>query len=570
MRDIELPGVFRSTANRLLTPERFSRGASLRDLFGGVTAAVISLPMALAFGTVSGLGPQAGLYGAVIVGLVAAVTGGSRVLISEPTGPMTVMMTAIVAHTVAADPAAGFGTVFTIIILAGLFQIVFGLLRLGRFITMMPYGVISGFMSGIGVLLIVQQVPGMVGTVDGTVLFSPREAAVGLGVLVLLLIYPSRLKRYMPSHLVAVLLGLAVSAVLGDDSGLRTIGALPAGVPVPRLFLPAWSLLPGVLVDAALLALLGSIDTLLTATIADNLTGTLHDSDRELTGQGLANMFSGLFGGLPGAGATMGTVVAVHSGARTPVVGIARAGVLVAAVALLAPGIAVIPLAVLSAIAVKVGIDILDWSFLGRAHRISRSTTAIMYLVLALTVFVDLVVAVGVGVFIANILTIDRLSRATRTQVTTISVAGDPVYLSDHERELLSAAGDQVLILEMSGPMIFGVAQALARERAALTPDVRVLIVDLAAVPLIGTTIALLLENVVNSARANGTQVILVSSSELVREKLARHDLLSPDVQLQPDRIAAVRFAVASLKDPPVSGSSTSHIPSEADTLPAL
>lgn len=531
---------------------RFTPG----DLLGGVTAAVISLPMALAFGTVSGLGAQAGLYGAVIVGLVAACVGGSRILMSEPTGPMTVMMAAIVAHSVGSDD------VFAVIILAGLMQIVFGKLRMGRFVTMMPYGVISGFMSGIGVLLVLQQFPRMVGMREAAgvaqviswviagdlrMLIDPQEAVAGLIVFLMLVGYPRRLRGVVPPHLAAVLAGLLLVLVLPHGESLQTVGTLPSGLPVPRIPLPSWDTLPRVLVDAALLALLGSIDTLLTATIADNLTGMPHDSDGELVGQGAANMLSGVFGGLPGAGATMGTVVAIQAGARTPLAGIIRAGTLVLAVALASPVIASIPVAVLSAIAVKVGIDILDWSFLGRAHRISRKTTVLMYLVLALTVFVDLIVAVGVGVFLANILTIDHLSRSTRTKVQAIGVAGDPVYLTPGERELLSAAGDRVLILEMSGPMIFGVAQALARERAALTREVRILIIDLEAVSFVGTTIALLLENVVHAARANETKVALAVSSETVIRKLEVHEPIIRHVVLHPDRMTAVRWAATNL-----------------------
>ncbi|MFN2312710.1 MAG: SulP family inorganic anion transporter, partial [Spirochaetia bacterium] len=394
--------------SQALNLERYSQRAPLQDALGGLTAAIVSLPMALAFGTVSGLGAEAGLYGAIIVGLTAAVFGGTRVLISEPTGPMTVMMTAIVAHGVAMDPARGAELAFVVVILAGVFQIVFGKLRLGRYITMMPYGVISGFMSGIGVLLVVQQFPGMLGLSDVQALIETfrsftqdftvadhLEAAVGIGVFVVLVAYPKSLRRYLPPQLLALLLGLAASilitAAAGPTYGLQTIGAMEIGFPRPHVPAVSFEILGTLLVDAVLLGLLGSIDTLLTATISDNLSSTHHDSDRELVGQGIANFLSGLFGGLPGAGATMGTVVTIQTGARSPLAGIVRTVVLIASVAVFSPVIALIPLAVLSAIAVKVGIDILDWSFLGRAHHISRSTTVIMYLVLGLTVFVDLI-----------------------------------------------------------------------------------------------------------------------------------------------------------------------------------
>lgn len=553
--------------SRAVSLERYSQRAPLQDALGGLTAAIVSLPMALAFGTVSGLGAEAGLYGAIIVGLTAAVFGSTRVLISEPTGPMTVMMTAIVAHGVAMDPARGVELAFVVVILAGAFQIVFGKLRLGRYITMMPYGVISGFMSGIGVLLVVQQFPGMLGLTSGQELIHTfrgvtenltvadhLETAVGIGVFVVLMAYPKALRRYLPPQLLALVLGLIasvlISAGMGPEAsaGLQTIGQMDIGLPRPHVPAVPFDVLGTILIDAVLLGLLGSIDTLLTATISDNLSNTHHDSDRELVGQGVGNFLSGLFGGLPGAGATMGTVVTIQTGARSPLAGIVRTLVLIVSVAVFSPVLALIPLAVLSAIAVKVGIDILDWSFLGRAHHISRSTTAIMYLVLGLTVFVDLIVAVGVGVFIANILTIERLSQSTSTRVTSIGVAGDPVQLSPDEREKLAASEGRIVFLELSGPMIFGVAQALARESAAVTPEVEVLVIDLETVPLLDTTISLQLENVITSAHANGTIVVVATQHESVIKKLNRHKLFESAAILKPDRSTALSFACASIE----------------------
>ncbi len=520
-------------------PDRRFRGFSLRgDIFGGVTTAIISLPLALAFGVASGAGAEAGLYGAVIVGFFAAVFGGSRTLISEPTGPMTVIMTAVIASTIAEFPddrAFGIAAAFTVVIIAGLSQMTFGLLRLGRYITLMPYSVISGFMSGIGVLLILMQlapllgqappgggsievlraIPNLVMGIRWPELFL---SAIALGCLFGI---PKRWRRIVPPHLIALLAGTGVAMLLFGNTDLRVIGTIPMGLPTFHFPVVPFEQLTTLLVDGLVLGLLGCIDTLLTAMIADSLTRQQHNSDRELIGQGIANTLSGLFGGLPGAGATMGTVVNIQVGARTPVAAILRSIILLSVILVIAPWLENIPLAVLAAIAVKVGLDILDWSFLARAHRVSRTATAIMYGVMALTVLVDLVVAVGLGVFIANILTIEKLSRLQSSSVRSIDSMDGELPLDPVERELFNRSNGRVLILHLSGPMIFGVAKAISREQHAIG-DAESLILDLRDVPLLSTTVALALENVIRDARALGVPVFICSASGETRDRLER------------------------------------------------
>jgi SulP family sulfate permease len=222
------------------------------------------------------------------------------------------------------------------------------------------------------------------------------------------------------------------------------------------------------IIDGMVLGVLGCIDSLLTSMIADSLTRTEHNSNKELIGQGIGNMVSGLFGGLPGAGATMGTVVNIQIGARSALSGLTRALILLVVVLGAARLTASIPLAVLAGIALNVGINILDWSFLKRAHKVSLQTTLIMYGVMLLTVFVDLIVAVGVGVFIANILTIERLSALQSQNIKAISDADDNIPLSDEDKRLLDQANGRVLLSYLSGPMIFGVSRAIARQHAAI------------------------------------------------------------------------------------------------------
>jgi SulP family sulfate permease len=529
------------------------------DIFGGLTTAVISLPLALAFGVASGAGAMAGLYGAVFVGFCAALFGGTPTLISEPTGPMTVVMTAIVSGMVARNPENGLAMAFTVVILAGLFQILFGAFRLGKYITLMPYSVISGFMSGIGVILIILQIVpfvgadrqkgGVLGVVQNlpTIIsqINPPEAILGAITLAILFLMPSKFKRIVPPQLVALVVGTVISLVVFGNADIKRIGEIPVGL--PQLQLPVFT--PGqitnMFLDAVVLGMLGCIDTLLTSVIADSITRTQHKSNKELIGQGIGNIVSGLFGGLPGAGATMGTVVNIQTGAKTALSGITRALVLLVVVLGAARLTQSIPMAVLAGIALKVGIDILDWSFLKRAHKVSVKGSLIMYGVLLLTVFVDLIVAVGVGVFIANILTIERLSDLQAQDVKTISDADDEIVLTNEEKQLLDQANNRVLLFYLSGPMIFGVSKAIAREQTAMQ-DHDVLIVDLSDVPLLGVTASLAIENTITDAIDKGRHVFVVGAAgKILRrlEKLGILDLL-PSHHILMSRTEALRQAL--------------------------
>ena len=325
------------------------------DAFGGVTAAVIALPMALAFGVAATGDPAPGLWGAVIIGLVASLFGGTPTLISEPTGPMTVVFTSVILSftATAPDKETAMAMAFTVVILAGLFQILFGVFRLGRYVTQMPYTVISGFMSGIGAILVILQLPAFLGqTASGGVMgtlsnlpgliagIQPMELALALITVAILWFTPASVKRFCPPQLLALVLGTVLSMTLFHDAGLKTIP--PFNAELPSLHVPTFSggQLRLMFVDAAVLGMLGCIDALLTSVVADSLTRTEHNSNKELVGQGLANIASGVFGGLPGAGATMGTVVNIQSGGRTALSGIVRAMVLMLVVRPIAVGVA--------------------------------------------------------------------------------------------------------------------------------------------------------------------------------------------------------------------------------------
>lgn len=522
-----------------LIEKRFADFHLKGDLFGGVTTAIISLPLALAFGVASGAGAEAGLWGAIMVGFFAALFGGSSTLISEPTGPMTVIMTAVLTSMMAKYPETGMAMSFTVVMMAGAFQVVLGTLKLGKYVTLMPYSVISGFMSGIGVILIILQLSpllghsappgGVIGTLsalpDTLSTIKVGELFLGLLTLLVLFYFPKHYRKFVPAQLVALVAVTVLSVIVFDTDSIRRIGEIPAGL--PSLVLPHFTaeMFTTMVIDALVLGTLGCIDTLLTAVIGDSLTRKEHDSDKELRGQGLANMISGLFGALPGAGATMGTVTNIQVGARSPVSGMIRALVL-ALVVLVAGGLTEpIPMAVLAGIAVYVGLNILDWSFIQRAHKVSLQGMAVMYGVMFLTVFVDLIAAVGLGVFISNIIIIEKLSRAQARQIKAISDADEnDVPLTDNEREILDQANGKVLFFYLSGPMIFSVSKAISRQHSRIS-DYQVMILDLTDVPMIDVTVGLALENAIKDAQDVDCEVLLLCPNTQTRQQLEKFNI---------------------------------------------
>jgi SulP family sulfate permease len=340
-----------------------------------------------------------------------------------------------------------------------------------------------------------------------------------------------------------------VSLAFFGDMDIRRIGEIPSGL--PSLQVPHFSVgqMRTMVVDALVLGMLGCIDALLTSVVADSLTRTQHDSDKELIGQGIGNLVSGMFGGLAGAGATMGTVVNIQAGARTALSGLTRAIVLLIVV-LWAGGLtANIPLAVLAGIALKVGINIIDWGFLKRAHHVSIKGAFIMYAVIVLTVFVDLITAVGIGVFVANILTIQRLSDLQAEDVTTITTADDSINLTPAEKVLMSEADGRILLLQLSGPMIFGVAKAIAREHKAIA-ECESLILDISDVPHLGVTSSLAIEGAIQDALDQNCEVFIVGASGQTKRRLEKLGVVEniPPQNLLGDRQEALRQALAHIK----------------------
>ena len=498
------------------------------DIFGGITAAIVALPMALAFGVASGAGPLAGLYGAIFVGLFAALFGGTPAQVSGPTGPMTVVM-AILFTRFAHEPAM----VFTVVMLGGLFQVLFGLLRFGRYINLVPYPVISGFMSGIGCIIIILQLAPFFGhspsssaileRVAGlpSVIGNPVMQALVPGTIALAIVYltPARIRQYIPPAIIALIIS-SVAAMLWFPLA-PVIGEIPSGLPQIRV--PDFTLadFPLIIRYALILAFLGSIDSLLTSLVADSMTRTHHDSDRELIGQGIGNFTSGMFGGIPGAGATMRTVVNIRSGGRTPLSGAVHALVLFLIVIGFSGLVSHVPHAVLAGILIKVGIDIIDWRYLKRVTRAPKAGVFIMLTTLVLTVAVDLITAVAAGMIMASVLFVKRMADA---QMQSMKLIFDPGHVDDltpEESEILERAGGRIVLFHLEGPMSFGSAKDIARVlRSSVKQDI--LIIDLSDVPFIDSSASITLEEVIQDIHAQNDIVILCGLRQKVSDVLGK------------------------------------------------
>ena len=515
------------------------------DILGGITAAVVALPLALAFGNAA-LGPGGaiyGLYGAVVVGFLAALFGGTPAQVSGPTGPMSVTVAGVVAGLAAVgvprDLSAGeiLPLVMAAVVIGGLFQIIFGLLKLGKYITLVPYSVVSGFMSGIGVIIIALQIGPLLGiSTRGGVIeslstvtanFEPNGAAIGVAIMTLGIVFltPRKISQWVPSPLLALIIVTPLSLILFGDSAIDRIGEIPKGV--PSLSFPSFNqYLPIIFKAGLVLAVLGAIDSLLTSLVADNISQTKHNSDRELIGQGIGNAVAGLFSGLPGAGATMRTVINVKSGGSTPISGMVHSIVLLIVLVGAGPLAEKIPTALLAGILIKVGLDIIDWGFLRRAHTLSLKTAAVMYGVLFMTVFWDLIWAVLVGVFIANMLTIDSI---TETQLEGMD-ADNPVdkdvnpsnnLLPQDEKELLDKCSGEVMLFRLRGPLSFGAAKGIS-ERMMLVRNYKILILDITDVPRLGVTATLAIEDMMQEAKNNSRKAFVAGANQKVRERLTK------------------------------------------------
>ncbi len=514
------------------------------DLFGGFIAAIIALPLALAFGVQSGLGAEAGLYGAIMVGIFAAMFGGTPTQASGPTGPMTVVAASIVAFAidVAGSIEKGLGIVLLSFAFAGAIQIVLGLLGVGKYIRYFPYPVISGFMSGVGIIIIALQLWPLLGSSSPksvlkvfTHINEPISAlnvaalSVGLLTLVVNYVFPMVTKK-VPSVLVALLTGTIVANVL--DLDIPQIGDLPSGLPSLRIseILSVPTEHYAIIFKFGLtLAILGSIDSLLTSVIADNVTKTRHNSRMELIGQGIGNLIAAAFGGIPGAGATKGTVVAINAGAKTRIAGVSH-GVF-QLIALLGAGslVAKIPLSVLAGLLISVGVAIIDYKGIRHVKYVPRADSAVMVIVLIWTVFGNLIHAVAIGVVLASILFMKTMS--------DLAEAGTKVGKLEREEPWGDEASlphvESIYIKHLDGPLFFGFSAQFRDIAEALPKETSVLVIRMERVPYIDQSGLYTLEEAVLSLTQRGRKVAFTGLQFQVDDMLRRinliPDLVSPE-----------------------------------------
>lgn len=538
-----------------LRPNKITLENFRGDLYGGLTAAIVALPLALAFGVASGIGPIAGLYGAIFVGLFAALFGGTPSQISGPTGPMTIVSASVFTQ-FSSEPALG----FTVLLMAGGFQVLFGYLKLGRYVNLMPYPVISGFMTGIGCILIIMQLDPLLGyesqqnvinalTVLPVDVQKPNFHAVIIGIVAIAIVMrtPARLARIVPSPLLAL---VACSLLALLFTGAPRLGEVPTGLPgfvVPQI---SFTLLNQMLVSAAVLAALGSIDSLLTSLVADNLTRTFHDSDKELVGQGLGNMVAGLTGSLPGAGASIRTITNIKAGGLTALSGIIHSVVLFVVVMGLGPLVAIIPNAALAGILIKVGLDVIDWRFLRIIHRAPRVDFVLMIVVLTLTVFVNIITAVAVGVMLASLAFVKEMAELQVENIKTVSHPDEEELFDAEGKALFAQCERRAMILHLSGLISFGAASELTRKFASVG-SYDLLIIDLQDVPRVDGSAALALEQIIQVATEGQKHVIVVGLTSHVARVLGQIGVLKliKDTSRFDTRNEALRAAVEFLKN---------------------
>ena len=480
-----------------------------RDLVAGVTVGIVALPLALAFGVTSGMGAAAGLVTAVVAGALAALFGGSNLQVSGPTGAMTVVLVPIIAE---------FGPegVLVVGILAGLLLLAMAAAGIGRYVRLIPLPVIEGFTLGIAVIIGLQQLPAALGVAgEGEKVLAvaaralsawssaPKWAPVvmAFGVAAVML----ALARFRPA-VPASLLGVVVATLVAEMAHLDVarIGTLPVGLPMPSVPVVPWAQLHALLLPAVAVALLAGLESLLSATVADAMSvDERHDPHRELFGQGIANLASPLFGGIPATAAIARTAVNVRSGATSRLAAVSHSAVLLLAVMLLAPLVGRIPLAALAGVLVATAVRMVEVSSVRALFRSGRSDAAVLALTAVATIALDLVMAVALGVLVAGGIALRQLAReAAVTEVPLRPMTGDR---SEEEHALLD---EHIVAYRLDGPLFFAGAHTALLELSELS-DVRVVILRMGRVAALDSTGAAVLRDTIQQLERRGITVLL-------------------------------------------------------------
>ena len=487
------------------------------DVVAGLTVGVVALPLALGFGIATGLGAQAGLVTAIVAGLVAAVFGGSNVQVSGPTGAMTVVLVPVVAR-------FGAGAVMIVGLMAGVLVIIAAFAGVGRYLAFIPWPVVEGFTIGIAAIIFLQQVPTALGVPkpagENTAAIAVRAVGDALGgagtwqalalvaLVAVIMVGSARLHRAIPGSLLAVVVATVVASVA--NLNVTLIGALPAGLPAPSLPSVSAGQLSELFSAALAVALLAGLESLLSAKVADGMSDAApHDPDRELFGQGLANLVTPLFGGMPATGAIARTAVNVRSGGRTRLAAITHALVLVAVVYLGGSLVAEIPLAALAGVLMVTACRMVDVHGVRMVLRSTRGDAAVLLLTAAATIAFDLIVAVEIGVAVAALLALRAVARNASATAEPVAATGPGFgadgVTPDEEQELLS---EHILTYRLDGALFFGAAQRFLAELTAVH-GVQVVILRLPDLQVLDATGAQALGEIVAQLEARGITVLL-------------------------------------------------------------
>ncbi|WP_318343842.1 SulP family inorganic anion transporter [Flagellimonas baculiformis] len=515
------------------------------DITGGLVAGIVALPLALAFGVQSGLGAISGLYGAIAIGILAALFGGTKTQASGPTGPMTVVSATLVASAIdlTGSLESAMGIIILSFLVGGLLQIIFGFINIAGYIKYFPYPVISGFMSGVGLIIIILQIFPFVGldSAKSTIkvmsdlprLFSDFNwQALVLGAMTVIIYYVfPKINKTIPSALVALIAVSIFSYFINWD--VPIIGEIPSGLPslqIEGLFSIDSDAYFMVLEYGLVLAVLGSIDSLLTSVIADNMTKTKHNSNRELIGQGIGNMVAALIGGIPGAGATKGTVVNINNGGKTRLSGALHGTFLLAVLLGLSSLAAYIPLAVLAGILIPIGFKIIDTRGLKHIKVMPKADSVVLIIVLLWTTFGSLIQAVGIGVTLAALLFMKRASDIGEKGMevgTLAGFSGERPWLD--EESFYERFKDQVFIKHLNGPLFFGFTSYFQDQVKNIGENIKILVIRMDRVPHIDQSGVYALETIIFDLSQKNVKTVLTGLREQPKQLIESIDII-PDL----------------------------------------
>ena len=542
----------------------YSKEKFAADLMAGLIVGIVALPLAIAFGIASGVSPSQGILTAIVGGFIVSALGGSRVQIGGPTGAFIVIIYGIVSN-----PALGLSGLMIATMLAGLFLILLGACRLGTIIKFIPYPIVVGFTSGIAVTIFTTQIKDLFGlTIEGGLpgdfiskwgvylqnFVSIDWATTAVGVLsVLIIILTPKISKKIPGSLVAIILMTVAVYFLNSytkfhvDTIYDQFGEIKAGIPALTLPDISWENVKSLFPTAMVIAVLGAIESLLSATVADGVCGDHHNSNQELIGQGVANLCTPLFGGIPCTGAIARTMTNINNGGRTPVAGIVHAFVLLVIFLVLMPLAAYIPMSCLAGVLVIVSYNMSGWRTFLQLMKNPKSDIAVLFITFLLTVIFDLTIAIEVGLLIACLLFMRRM--AETTQIKVIADEIDPNEETDavvHEEHLVIPDG--VEVYEINGPYFFGIANKFEELMAAMNDHPKVRIIRMRRVPFIDSTGIHNLQNLCEISHREGTHIVLSGVTPNVYAVLEHNgfcrllgkDHICPNINVALERAAAI------------------------------